>query len=114
MTVFAWDAQKKGWEAEPCAMNDRLVFDKGKLWQHNLVLLAAPDSPRVQGFRSGKGTLPAGRYLIRVHVDQQGRLDKEWKASLGKAEFVGEKEIEGRWAEGYGSMTVLDAGSLKR
>jgi hypothetical protein len=114
VTVFAWDPQKKGWEAEPCAINDRPVFGKGKLWQHNLVLLASPDSPRALGFRGGRASLPAGRYLIRVHVDQQGRLEKDWKASLGKPDFVGEKEFEGRWAEGYGTMTVLEAGSLKR
>jgi hypothetical protein len=114
VTVFAWDSQKKGWETEPCAMNDRPVFGKGKLWQHNLVLLAAPDSPRAQSFRGNKASLPAGKYLVRVHVDQAGRLEKDWKVPLGKAEFVGEKEFDGRLAEGYGSMTVIDAGSLKR
>ncbi len=114
VTVFAWDAQKKAWETEPCAMNDRPVFGKGKLWQHDLVLLAAPDSPRAQAFRGNKASLPAGRYLVRVHVDLQGRLAADWKAALGKAEYVGEKEIEGRLPEGYGSMTVIEAGSLKR
>ncbi|HVR83101.1 MAG TPA: hypothetical protein VMU54_02240, partial [Planctomycetota bacterium] len=59
-------------------------------------------------------SLPAGRYLLRVHVDLQGRLEKDWKAALGKSEFMGEKEIEGRWSEGYGNMTILDAASLKR
>lgn len=38
----------------------------------------------------------------------------EKKAVLGKAEFAGEKEIDARWPEGYGSMTVIDAGQLKR
>ena len=114
VTVFAWDERKKAWESEPIAMSDRPVFGKGKLWQHNLVLLAAPDSPRAQAWKGGKGSLPAGRYVLRVHVDLQGRLAKDWKAALGKADFVGEKEIEGRWPEGYGSMTVVEAGSLKR
>ena len=114
VSVFAWDAQKKAWETEPIAMNDRLVFGKGKLWQHNLVLLAAPDSPRAASLKGAKAQLPAGRYVIRVYVDTQGRLEKDWKAALGKAEFAGEKEFDGRWPEGYGSMTTIDAGSLKR
>jgi len=114
VSIFAWDAQKKAWETEPVAMNDRAVFGKGKLWQHNMVLVAAPDSPRAQSWKSGKATLPEGKYLIRVHVDLAGRMEKDWKATLGKAEFVGEKEFEGRLSTGYGSMTTIDAGSLKK
>jgi hypothetical protein len=114
VTVFAWDEGKKAWEASPSAMSDRAVFGKGKLWQHNLVLVAGPDSPRARELRGARSSLPAGRYLVRVHVDLKGRLEKDWKATLGKADFVGEKEIEGRWPEGYGQMTVVDAGSLKK
>jgi hypothetical protein len=114
VTVFAWDEVKRTWEPSPCAMSDRAVFGKGKLWQHNLVLIAAPDSPRAASFRGGKSSLPAGRYVVRVHVDLQGHLEKDWKATLGKADFMGEKEISGRWLEGYGQMTEIDAQSLKR
>jgi hypothetical protein len=114
VTVFAWDEAKKTWESSPCAMSDRGVFGKGKLWQHTLVLVAAPDSPRAATLRASRSSLPAGKYVVRVHVDLQGRLEKDWKATLGKADFVGEKEIDGRLPEGYGSMTVIDAASLKR
>ena len=37
--VFAWDEKAKAWEADPVAVSDRVVFGKGKLWQHNLTLL---------------------------------------------------------------------------
>jgi hypothetical protein len=114
VTVFAWDESKRAWEASPCAMSDRAVFGKGKLWQHNLVLLAAPDSPKAASLRGGKASLPAGKYLLRVHVDLQGRLEKDWKATLGKGDFMGEKELEARLPEGYGNMTVVDAAALKR
>jgi len=114
VTVFAWDEGKKTWETSPSAMSDRGVFGKGKLWQHNLVLLALPDSPRAAALRGAKSSLPSGKYLVRVHVDLQGRLEKDWKTTLGKSDFVGEKEIEGRLPEGYGNMTVIDAASFKR
>jgi hypothetical protein len=114
VTVFAWDEGKKTWDTAPCAMSDRAVFGKGKLWQHNLVLLAAADSPRAGALRGGTGSLPQGKYLVRVHVDLQARLERDWKATLGKAEFMGEKEIDGRLPEGYGNMTVIDATSLRR
>ncbi len=114
VSIFAWDESKKSWETSPCAMSDRAVFGKGKLWQHNLVLLAAPDAPRAATLRGGQASLPAGKYLLRVHVDLQGRLEKDWKATLGKADFMGEKELDGRLPEGYGNMIVVDAAGLKR
>jgi hypothetical protein len=114
VTLFAYDAQKKGWESEPIANSDRKVFGKGKLWQHNLSMLAAPGSPRADAWRKQpKASLPAGKYLIRVHVDGQGRLERDWKATLGKADLVAEFEVDSRWPEGYGSMTVVDASRAK-
>jgi hypothetical protein len=114
VTLYAYDAQKKAWDSEPIANSDRKVFGKGKLWQHNLSLLAAPGSPRAEGFRKqSKATLPAGKYLLRIHVDFQGRLERDWKAPLGKAELAGEFEVDSRWPEGYGSMTVVDVARMK-
>ena len=111
VTLYAWDEKKKGWETEPIANSDRKVFGKGKLWQHNLTMLAPAGSPRAQEWsRQGKGSLPAGKYLIKVHVDFQGRLERDWKAPLGKTEFAGDLEVESSWPAGYGSMTAVDAG----
>jgi hypothetical protein len=90
------------------------VFGKGKLWQHNLTLLAPAGSARAESFaRQGKATLPAGKYLIRVHVDFQGRLERDWKSPLGKADAAGELEVESAWPGGYGSMTSVDASRVK-
>jgi len=114
VTLYAYDAQKKGWETDPIANSDRKVFGKGKLWQHNLSMLAASGSARAEGFRKqSKATLPAGKYLVRIHVDFQGRLERDWKAVLGKTEFAGEIEVDSRWPEGYGSMTVVDVSRVK-
>ena len=112
--VFAWDAEKKAWEAEPVAVSDRAVFGKGKLWQHNLILQAASGSARAKAWKEGKPSLPQGRYLLRVYVDVQKRLERDWTSPLGKADFAGEAELESRWPAGYGSMTTLSAGLIKR
>ena len=112
--VYAWDAAKKAWEKEAVAFSDRGVWGKGKLWQHTLTLSASRDSDRAKAWKTGKSSLPPGRYLVRVYVDKADRLAKDWKADLGTDDYVGEAEVNARWADGYGSMTVVDARKVKR
>ncbi len=112
--VFAWDDARKAWEADPVAVSDRVVFGKGKLWQHNLTLLSANGSERVKAWRVGKPSLPEGKYLVKVYLDADGRLGKDWKAQLGEADFAGQDEFRARWREGYGSMSEADAGRFMK
>lgn len=113
--VFAWDAAARAWEKEPVATSDRLVGDKGGLWQHTLTLLAAPGGDRAKAWTAGKPALPPGKYLVKVYVDTTGKAKADWKAALGAAEYVGQVEVpQARWAEGYGSMTVADGGRVRK
>ena len=67
------------------------------------------------GWAAGKPTLPPGRYLVKVYVDATEKAKKDWRAPLGPDELVGQAEFTvARWAEGYGSMTVVDAGRVKK
>ena len=113
--VYAWDDKAKAWETKPIASSDRIVWGKGKLWQHTITLLAEPGSPRAKLWStSGKPGLTSGRYLLKVFVDANGRLTKDWTAELGDKDYVGQVEIRGDWKEGYGSMTVAEAGRAKK
>lgn len=112
--VFAWDEKAKGWEAAPVAVSDRVVSGKGKLWQHNLTLLATKDSDRAKGWRAGKPALPEGKYLVKVYFDAGGMLAKDWKAVLGDDEFVGQVELAAKWRDGYGAMTAVDAAKVRK
>jgi hypothetical protein len=112
--VFAWDARAGAWEKEPVATSDRVVFGKGKLWQHTVTLLAAPGSERAKAWTQGKPTLPAGKYLVKVYVDGNEKVKKDWKASLGPEEYAGAIEVQAQWREGYGAMTIADASKAKR
>lgn len=114
VTLFAWNPNKDSWESEPIAISDRGVWGKGKLWQHNLALLAEKDSARAKEWREGKPALSAGRYLLKVHVDAKERLKSDWNGILGDAEFVGETVVESKWPKGYGRMTTLEASQLRR
>lgn len=112
--VFAWDDEREMWDGSPVAVSDRVVFGKGKLWQHNLTLLAASGSDRAKRWRTGRPTLPEGRYLVKVYVDVGGTLATDWKAALGDAEFVGQAEFAAMWLDGYGSMTTVDAATIQK
>ena len=112
MTLFAWDKAKNTWEFEPIAISDRGVWGKGKLWQHNLALLAQKDSERAPQWSRTAPSLPAGRYLLKVHVDVEERLKWDWNSTLGDTEFIGETVIESKWPKGYGKMTVVEASRL--
>lgn len=110
--VFAWDAKSGVWEKEPVATSDRVSGGGG--WQHTVTLLAAPGSARAKAWGNGKPSLPQGKYLVKVYVDLAGKAMKDWKARLGADEFIGQAEFQGRWKEGYGEMTVVDAGMIKK
>lgn len=112
--VYAWDDKARAWEPTPVATSDRVVWGKGKLWQHTVTLLAAPGSARARRWAAGKPTLAPGRYLLKVYVDADGRLARDWTAGLGKADYVGQAELQAGWNEGYGQMTAADATRVKR
>ena len=114
VNLHAWDAKAGAWENEPIATSDRVVWGKGKLWQHTLTLLAVPGSEQAKMWASGKPTLPTGKYLVKVYLDAREKTKSDWKKSLGTDEFVGQVEIPSRWPEGNGSMTVVDAGKVRR
>jgi hypothetical protein len=91
--LYAWDAEKKAWGTAPIATSDRVVWGKGKLWQHSLTLLAAKGSPLADALQK-KAALPRGRYRVEMRV--------------GK-DLVGRLEVTSTWPEGYGKMTAVDA-----
>ena len=51
--------------------------------------------------------LPSGRYLVKLYIDQTGKLQKDFRAELGEQDFVGQVEVESEWPTGYGRMTVV-------
>jgi len=113
VNVHAWNPASSSWEAEPIGSSDRAVSGKFKLWQHSLALSAAKDSERAKQW-SKKASLPAGRYLVKVYVDANERLKREWESALGPAEYVGETVVETKWPSGYDRMTSVQAKQLNR
>ncbi len=95
-----------GWSKFRWATSDRPVAGNRNLWQHSLSVTAPRDSARAKEIRHAR-RLPPGRYLIKLYIDQAGKLQKDYQAELGEDEFVGQVELESRWTPGYGRMTVV-------
>jgi hypothetical protein len=112
--VYAWDAENRTWEDEPIAFSDRGVWGKGKQWQHTLTLTAAKGSRRAAAWKTGKTTLPPGKYLVKVDIDFNGKLGLDWKAEMGPEEYAGQTEFQANWADGYGRITIVDARRVKK
>ena len=77
-------------------------------------LLAPKNSERARQWNGTPASLPAGRYLLKVHVDVKERLKSDWNAMLADSEFAGETILETKWPKGYGKMTAVEAGQLRR
>jgi len=101
--LYRWTGD--GWSEHRVASSDRLVFGKGRLWQHSLSLTAPRGSQWADEMESKR--LPSGRYLVKLYIDQAAKLQKDFRAELGEQEFVGQVELESRWPAGYGKMTVV-------
>lgn len=93
------------WSKFRVATSDRSVFGKGKLWQQSLSLTAPRSSVSAQKMQEKR--LPPGQYLIKIYIDQTGKLQKDFTAKLGDDEFIGQVEVQSRWPVGYGRMTVV-------
>lgn len=87
------------------ATSDRPVFGKGQLWQHSLSLTAPRGTDWSKEIHSER--LPPGKYLVKLYIDQAGKLQKDYTAALDEQDFVGEVEVESRWPAGYGQMTAV-------
>ena len=103
--LHRWDEKTKSWSKDRWATGDRQVFGKGQLWQQHLSVTAPRESSRAKEIVD-KPTLPPGKYLAKIYIDQTGKLQKDYQAELGPSEFVGQVEVDSRWLAGYGAMTI--------
>lgn len=105
LQVDLYRQTESGWSEFRVATSDRPVFGKGNLWQHSLSLTAPRGSIEAAALKAEQ--LPPGRYLVKLFVDQTGKLVKDFTAELGTEDFVGQIEVESEWPAGYGRMTVV-------
>jgi len=109
--LYRWDDRAKMWSSDRWATADRPIFGNGQLWQNHLSVVAPRDSARAAEIVS-RPALPPGKYLAKIYIDQQRRFEMQFPALLGESDLVGQVEVESRWPEGYGKMTVVSFPAL--
>ncbi|MBI1313707.1 hypothetical protein GC176_20635 [bacterium] len=101
--LYRWTGNE--WSEHRVATSDRLVFGKGNLWQHSLSLTAPRGSTWAKEMNSRR--LPGGKYLLKLYIDQTGKLQKDFRVELGDGDSTGQVEVESQWPAGYGKMTAV-------
>lgn len=104
LQVDLFRREGQGWSAMRWATADRAVAGNLHLWQQTLSLTAPRGSQRAKENRHR--SLPPGEYLVKIHVDLNGKLQKDSDTGLGPEEFVGQVVVNSQWRKGYGKMTV--------
>lgn len=100
--LYFWEGGN--WSDYRVATSDRLVFGDGNLWQHSLSVTAPRGSDRASELNNR--SLPSGRYLAKIYIDETGKLETDISVELGDSDLVGEIEFESQWPKGYGRMTI--------
>jgi mono/diheme cytochrome c family protein len=105
LQVDLYQQTDSGWSEHRVATSDRPVFGGGNLWQHSLSLTAQRGTDWATQIAAVK--LPSGKYLVKLYIDQTGKLQKDFTAELNEQDLVGEVELESQWPAGYGNMTIV-------
>jgi len=114
-TIYMWDEKVKDWEENPIAISDRLVWGKGKTWQHTVTVMAPKGSAREATWKKTGPSLVPGKYKVVVQVDKDGVWAKTWDAKLDeKTTIAGTGEFKASWKPGYNQMTSIDAANISR
>lgn len=93
------------WSKTRCATADRAIAGDRGLWQQTLTLTAPRDSRRAEELRRA-ARLPAGEYLVKIYIDEDGKLQQDPTAELDESDFISETTVRTKWPGGYGRMTV--------
>ncbi len=112
--LYAWDADKGGWRSDPIATADRVVWGKGKLWQHNLALLARPETAEAKAWRRKQTGVAEGKYLSESLRGRQRPTGRRLEGSSLPERLRGANGWVERLAEGYGKMTRVDAAKVRK
>jgi hypothetical protein len=106
VNLHRWLEGEGRYSEERWATADRAVWGKGRRWGYHLTLTAPRGSQRA-GEIIQQQSLPPGRYLVKMFLDPDGNLEKNYPYELGPREFYGQIEVDSQWQAGHGRSTQV-------
>ncbi len=95
------------WSKTRWATAESLINGERNMWQNVILVIAPRDSARAKKMKPNVSRLPAGRYLVKIYIDQDNKTKKDRDYQLGKRDFYGQVEIQGEWKPGYQPPKVI-------
>ncbi len=105
--LYYWNRDSESWSKERWATADRAIAGDRNLWQQHISITAPRESGRAAHVRQ-EPRLQPGKYLVKIYIDQNDKLQKQYPTELTEEDFIGQVEIDSRWQAGYGRMTVAE------
>lgn len=106
MKVAVFKKTDGGWSREPIAVGDAPINGKRGMWQSPIFALV-PRTPEAAREVLTRRALPAGRYLVRMYVDREGKLENNRDYELGEADLYKEVEVSGPWKPGWREPMIV-------
>ncbi len=104
--IYRWE--NGGWSKTRYGTADNPIAGKRQLWQSYVMATAPRDSARAKELEKHP-LLAAGRYLVKIYIDQDDKTKKDRDYELTEADLWGEVEINGPWKPGYQPPKIIQA-----
>lgn len=109
--LYRWT--DRGWSESRVATAENPIAGKRHIWQSVVFAIAPRGSKRAEAMEPAKELpLPAGRYLIKIYIDQNDRTKQDRDYELGEEEFYGQVETRGSWKPGYQPPKIVSVADL--
>jgi len=107
--IYRWVGDH--WSRNRWATAENPIAVRQHRWQSMVMAVAHRGTERARGL-THEQSLPAGRYLIRIYIDQDDRTKQDRDYELGEREFFGQVEIHGQWKPGHQPPKIVRAPAI--
>ncbi len=99
--------QSDGWSGRRVATADSKVNVENQMWQNSMCSVTSRD-------QTPRESLGSTRYLARIYVDLDDRLNKDPDEIFRDEDLMATLEFGGDWAPGWREPMIVDAQTMKK
>ncbi len=104
--LYRWSGEK--WSKERWATAENPIAGKRRMWQSMVFAVASRDSQRAKSLHN-KMNLPGGKYLLKIYIDREGKMEKDRDYELTEKDLYGQVVFQGPWKAGYQPPKIVHA-----